>query len=104
MFSVVYLINEKNTNKNREIEDLSRFPEENINPVFRISKEMVLLYANASAMQFLTLDQVKIGDIIPKKWHDSLNNAWKTEKVSKVEQEINGVILMFIRVPVIRKG
>ncbi|MCH9653270.1 MAG: response regulator [Planctomycetes bacterium] len=49
----------------REIERLSRFPDENINPVLRASAQGILLYANTASNILLKDWGVQVGDPLP---------------------------------------
>jgi len=57
-----------------EIKNLAKFPEEDASPVYRTSKEGVLLYANPASRRLILEDRTKIGDKIPEKWIGMIRN------------------------------
>jgi signal transduction histidine kinase len=62
--------------KQKEIIDLSGFPQKNPNPVFRVSNDIAIMYANEPAK--IILDKLEIkGKKIPKKLIDSLVSSIK---------------------------
>ena len=58
-------ITEQRTTEEK-ILDLSRFPEENPNPVMRMTPDGLLLYANKSSQPFLTDWNIEPGQIVPE--------------------------------------
>ncbi|MEY4852320.1 MAG: hypothetical protein RIS99_715, partial [Bacteroidota bacterium] len=56
--------------RTKEVELISRFPNENPNPVFRISFDGFLLYSNSSSEEI-------IHSIAQKKTHGYLGREWK---------------------------
>ena len=63
-----------------ELENISRLPSENPNPVIRISDEGVVIYANeASKNTFLDLLDLKIGDTVPDSFNLLLNQAYSSK-------------------------
>ncbi len=87
-----------------EIKNLVKFPEENLNPVYRVSKNGVLLYANSASRKLILKDQTKIGDKIPEKWIGMIKNAYDSGKKQQVEVELSGRVFLFDLVPVIEGG
>ena len=62
-----------------DLENISRLPSENPNPVIRISDEGVVIYANeASKNNFLDLLELKIGDTVPDSFNLLLNQAYSS--------------------------
>ncbi|MFC2061019.1 ATP-binding protein [Elusimicrobiota bacterium] len=87
-----------------KIKDLAKFPQENANPVYRISKDGVLLYANPASRKLILQDQTKIGNKIPERWIDMVRKVYNSGKKKEVELEFNGRIYLFEQVPVIEEG
>jgi len=87
-----------------EIKNLAKFPEENANPVYRTSKDGVLLYANPASRRLILEDQTKIGDKIPKKWFGMIKNVYDSGKRQQVELELSGRVFLFNLVPLIESG
>jgi len=88
-----------------EIKNLAKFPEENSNPVYRTSKDGVLLYANPASRRLILLEgQIKIGDKIPEKWIGMIKNVYDSGKKQRAEIELGGRVFLFDQVPVIEGG
>jgi len=87
-----------------EIKNLAKFPEENSNPVYRTSKDGVLLYANPAGRRLIFKDQIKTGDKIPEKWIEMIKNVYASGKKQQAEMEISGRVFLFDMVPVIEGG
>lgn len=59
----------------KEIAALAKFPDENPNPVLRVSVEGVILYCNRGAEPLMDAWGVRINDCIPYKWYDIVLDA-----------------------------
>lgn len=57
-----------------QVSQLSRFPEENPNPVLQINAAKRILYANASSRQLLTKLGVDVGDLLPLNWREYIDD------------------------------
>ncbi|MFC1620721.1 PAS domain-containing protein [Candidatus Omnitrophota bacterium] len=88
----------------KEIRALARFPEENSNPVYRVSKDGILLYANPASRELILEDRTKIGNKIPEKWIKMIKNVYDSKKRQRVEAELSGRVFLFDLVPVIESG
>jgi len=73
LYSIIYDITDRLQIEN-EIKSASRFPSENPNPVMRISREGVLLYANAASTSLLQEWNLVVGQLVPKDWPPNLIN------------------------------
>ena len=63
------------------MEELSKLPEENPNPVVRISDKGVVIYANDSAKEsFLELLDLKINEVVPDSFNLLLNQAYSSRE------------------------
>ena len=87
-----------------KIKNLAKFPEENSNPVCRISKDGVLLYANLAGRKMIFDDQNRMGGKIPEKWIGMIKSTYNSGKKKQVEIEFNGKRYLFNLVPVIEYG
>ncbi|MBN1913202.1 MAG: PAS domain S-box protein [Candidatus Omnitrophica bacterium] len=87
-----------------EIRNLAKFPEENPNPIYRVSKGGVLLYANPASRKLILEDQTKIGDKIPEKWIGMIKGVYDSGKRQQVEIELSARVFLFDLFPVIKGG
>ena len=75
--------------RQRQIEDriyhLARFPDENPNPILRINRNMIVLYANEPARPILSAWKTQIGGKIPDKIHPKVNSGFRAERTCYVE-------------------
>jgi PAS domain-containing protein len=88
--------------KDNKIESMSRFPNENPNPVMRLSTEGVILFANDSAMEnFLLPHNLKLGDTISENYSYLMNlTGAKTDRVERVLKFNNKTFsVLYIKVP-----
>ncbi len=62
-----------------EVENISRLPSENPNPVIRINDEGIVIYANESSLEsFLDYLDLKLGDTVPDSFNILLNQAYSS--------------------------
>ena len=59
-----------------KIESLARFPAENPNPVLRLRRDGVILYANAASRPILDAWNSSIGEVAPAIWRDRVAEAF----------------------------
>ncbi len=82
-----------------KIKAVASFPRDSVNPVLRISKEGLILYANEASNTLLKLFDCNDESFIPEEWQikvqDVLDNGVKDE----VEIEINGKYYLLYLVP-----
>jgi two-component system sensor histidine kinase ChiS len=75
--------------RQRQIEEriyhLARFPDENPNPILRINREMIVLYANEPARPILSAWKTQIGGRIPEEIHPKVNSGFRAERTCYVE-------------------
>jgi PAS domain S-box-containing protein len=67
------------------IADLARFPSEDPNPVLRISREGVLLYANAGSAPILAAWGAKVGQPVPVDWQRIAADAIRAAELTVLE-------------------
>jgi PAS domain S-box-containing protein len=70
-----------------EVESLAKFPEENPNPVLRISKEGIVLYANPGAKPFTEEEGIAAGEPVSPFLRDLLEKALAGGGVIRTERE-----------------
>ncbi|MGB3056784.1 MAG: ATP-binding protein [Candidatus Omnitrophota bacterium] len=88
-----------------KIQSLAKFPEENPNPVLRISTKKILLYANDASKPVLEEFGCTIGEEIPRHcWDDVVKESVETGIISQKETEIRGRIILFSVAPVLEAG
>ena len=87
-----------------EIENLSKFPSENPNPVLRISKAGEVLYNNETGKLLLGAWKSEVGKPVPKKWHNLITEAFTSEKGTKEEEEVEDRIFSIIVAPIKEAG
>ncbi|MBN1646826.1 MAG: PAS domain S-box protein [Spirochaetales bacterium] len=83
------------------IADIALFPEQNENPVFRITPDSVLLYANKAARKiFINNPDVKPGEKIGKEWHERVRKIWLHKKSINELITLGDSQYLFIVVPI----
>lgn len=87
-----------------KIRSLSRFPEENPNPVLRISTGGELLYANSASSPILQAWQTTVGEIIPGYWHKLCQQVFKEAALREIEISASGRIFSVVFTPVPDEG
>ena len=87
-----------------QIENLARFPSENPNPVLRIAKDGVLLYANDAGGSLLTEWNCREGKIMSENWQQIVSEVFTTGLSKKIEIGHAGRIFAFMVVPVLDAG
>jgi signal transduction histidine kinase len=88
----------------REIENLAKFPSENPNPVLRIAKNGVLLYANPASDSLLSQWGCKVGQVVPEDWAQTVAEVFDPVSHRRVELEHSGRLLAFMVIPVPEAG
>jgi PAS domain S-box-containing protein len=102
------------TNKNKKMEEalrkseenrsLAKFPSENPNPILRLSREGVVLYANEVSEAFLKMWNCSIGGVIPEKWRQVISETYTSGLQGTVDIESNERIYSFAIVPITGAG
>ncbi len=86
------------------IRDLARFPEENANPVYRISKEGELLYFNPASRKIIPVFFPETASKISEQLIKKIKEIYSSGKRQTEELEIEGKIYSFEMIPVIKGG
>ena len=69
------------------IEHLARFPSENPNPVIRIAKDGVIIYANTAAKSLLSEWKREVGQSVPDFWRQKVATSFASGSSMRVEIE-----------------
>lgn len=88
----------------KEIERLSRFPDEDLNPVLRASEEGVLLYANLASNRLLNQWGIQVGDTLPKELQTGCQEALDTERSVGIELEADELCYSLIMTPITKEN
>jgi PAS domain S-box-containing protein len=86
-----------------EIEKLAKFPDENPNPVLRISKDGIVLYHNIGSELLLEQWQYEEEQPIPEKWSTLVRQSFETNEVKIEETTIDDKVLTLTFAPIIEK-
>ena len=105
LFGAVHIINDVTDKKkaDEKIQNLAKFPEENANPVYRVSTEGVLLYANPASRKMILKDITKIGEKIPENWIEMIKNVYDSKKKQTLELKFGKRTYLFDQVPILGK-
>lgn len=79
---------------------LARFPEENPNPVLRVSKDGTILYANAASSRLLCVWQCRVGEALPAVWKERLSRVLNTHVAEQAEVQCQDQTLILAMTPV----
>tara|TARA_R110002111_G_scaffold67_2_gene647 strand:- start:81498 stop:84227 length:2730 start_codon:yes stop_codon:yes gene_type:complete len=88
----------------KEIERLSRFPDENLNPVLRISDKGILLYANISSNILLRHWGIQVGDVLPGEVYVNCREAIDSEESVGMELDAEELCYSLIMTPVTKEN
>ena len=87
-----------------EIRMLSKFPEQNPNPVLRIARDGVILYANAASAPLLTDWNVRRGEPVPADWRDRVAAVLASGKIEETEATYDGRVYACVLTPIGDQG
>ena len=84
----------------QKISELARFPDENPNPVMRVSIDGVLLYANSAAELFNVRWDCQVGQRVPAEWSERVSTALSTNQAIQLEVEVEGRLFQTTLTPI----
>jgi PAS domain S-box-containing protein len=84
-----------------QIENLAKFPSENPNPVLRIAKNGVLLYANDASEPLLAEWGCCVGQTAPENWCRTVSDVFASDLAKSVEMTHVDRVFAFMVVPVV---
>ena len=87
-----------------KIESAARFPDENPNPVLRISRDGELLYANRSSAALLRSLGSKAGETLPDDWRQLALQTFSSGSSKEMELTCEEVVYSLLLVPVSGMG
>ena len=87
--------------KNKEIADLARFPSENPNPIFRISHQGKILYANQACSSILKEWQSEEGEECPPTLKAHLSDALQNDQQIEIDLPVGRSHFSFQITPVV---
>ena len=83
-----------------EIKSLSKFPDENPNPILRFSKSGKILYASKSSAPLLKKWRIKVGEKVLADWKKKIEKSFTSDENQEIEAVVEGRILSFILAPI----
>ncbi len=83
-----------------QIEIIARFPDENPNPILRISSDGKLLYANRSSSAFMESFGWQLGETLPGDWRQHALQTLNSGCSKEMELTCEGVVYSLMLVPV----
>ncbi len=87
----------------KELENLSKFPSENPNPVLRITKDGEVLYSNEAGKTLLAKWETEVGKTVPEKWCNLTAEAFTSGKGIE-EEAIKDKVFSIVISPVKEAG
>ena len=84
----------------KEIESLARFPEENPNPILRVTSEGILVFANQSSDPLLKVWDCRVGQKVPNDLRELVLGTIKSEEVSEIDVVIGEAIYSLVITPI----
>ncbi|MBI4976733.1 MAG: PAS domain S-box protein [Spirochaetes bacterium] len=87
-----------------EISSLARFPSENPNPVLRISRAGVLLYANEAASLLLNQWDTAVNSVIPEPWRQTAADTFARAVNTFFDIDCGTHSYSFVLVPIVEAG
>ena len=88
----------------QELANLAKFPSENPNPVLRLSRGGIVLYANAPSGAILGMWGCVVGGSAPQFWRDLITEALASMKSKTVDIECDGKVYSMVVTPVAEQG
>jgi len=88
----------------RRVRSLAKFPEENPNPVLRVSREGTILYANAASSRLLSDWRRQVKHALPEDLHRLVVDALDADKGREVEVAMGEKTCSLVFAPVVEAG
>jgi len=105
-FALDNLENEKERKRaEAQVLSLSKFPEENPNPILRVSSEGILLYSNQGSLSLLAFWRCRIGSSTPGDVQDMVAQALRDGRSREMEVEVDdGRVFSLIFAPIVESA
>ena len=87
-----------------DIQALAKFPGENPNPVMRVAKDGILLYANPASTELARYWNCSVGEQLPENWWKLAQETLRTGSARETEIYFDGRIFSFIFAPIVESG
>lgn len=87
-----------------DVQSLALFPQEDPNPVLRVSAEGTLQYANRGSWMLLAHWRTEIGGQIPLDWVEKVHDALESGEVREFELDVGFKTIHLVIVPIQSKG
>ncbi|MDX1810835.1 MAG: EAL domain-containing protein [Gammaproteobacteria bacterium] len=94
-FAVILDITER-AKANQTIESMARFPEENPNPVMRVSNRGEILYFNPASQPIVNYWTNIYQQNAPAHWQTFIKQCLEENKIIEFEEQINGVLYTWL--------
>jgi len=78
-----------------EVANLAKFPSEDPNPVLRISKDGIVLFANDASEEVLKSWNTSLNDEVPERWQRIITETLETDSSGLEEAVVAGRVLSF---------
>ena len=88
----------------QEIEEISKLPGENPNPIFRAGATREVLYANKAAVTVLKDWNIKVGNSLPEFFNESIETALASKENQKLELDHGNKLFTFELMPVVESA
>jgi len=88
----------------KKIESMAKFPSEDPNPVIRISKDGIILYANSAGTELLAQWGTKINEKAPQAWCQYVSRILASDSAETFELPYGQKVLSLTIAPVVSSG
>jgi PAS domain S-box-containing protein len=88
----------------KEIQDLTKFPNENLSPVLRFNHDGKVIFANPSAQEFLSQWQTKVGGLVPERIHQIVVDSLAAGNRIEFEENCGEELFSFLTAPIAAEG
>ncbi len=88
----------------QQIEDISKLPGENPNPIFRAGATREVLYANKAAVTVFNDWNIKVGNSLPVIFHESIETALSLKENQQLELGHGDKLFTFELMPVVESA